>query len=108
MIISIRGNQRWVKEDKIVNAVMDNLLPGINSVSLSSGLFTATFEITKILEKGKSDVYKIRYTLDGEEYQQVEWTLDTVDLLYKIVDFIDGKLKEGTIIEGMILSKLCE
>ena len=107
MIVSMR-RERWVRKEEVVDEVMDNLLPGINSVSLSSGLFTATFEITKILEKGKSDVYKIRYTLDGEEYQQVEWTLDTVDLLYKIVDFIGGKLKEGTIIEGMILSKLCE
>ena len=111
MVVNIRGEERWISKVKVVDEVMDNLLPCLNSVSLSSGEKSATFELTKIkgdFNREKSDVYKIRYTFAEEEYQQVELTLSTVSLLYKIVDFLDGKLEESTIVKGMMLSKLCE
>ena len=110
MVVNIRG-ERWIRKEKVVDEVMDNLLPCLNSVSLSSGEKSATFELTKIkgdFGRGRSDVYEVRYTFAEEEYQQKELTLSTVSLLYKIVDFLDGKLEESTIVKGMMLSKLCE
>ena len=41
MVVNIRG-ERWIRKEKVVDEVMDNLLPGLNSVSLSSGEKSAT------------------------------------------------------------------